>query len=269
MKNLILILLLTNLLFSDTLSFGAISTVDKSVMEKKLTPLMEYISKIISKDLKFKTGFDYTDTIEQFKNGHYDLGFIGPSPFIIASHDTKNQLQIIVGLNNKCHGNFHSVIVVRKDSDIKTLSDLEGKSFAFGSPKSTLSYFMPMNLLQKNNIDKKLSHYDFLGKHDKVAKYIIMGKYDAGGIKASVAKKYSKYLKVIKRTIHVPDFVIVASSKIPKKTVEKLKKALLKPEAQKLAQFIKPSATGFRLRKYSDYEELKEIMIKVNPNSLK
>jgi len=269
MKNLILIVLFTTLLLSDTLSFGAISTVDKSVMEKKLTPIMKYISKTISKDLKFKTGFDYPDTIEQFKNGNYDLGFIGPSPFIIASHDTKNKLQIIVGLNNKCHGNFHSVIVVRKDSNIKTLEDLKGKSFAFGSPKSTLSYFMPMNLLQKNHIDKKLSHYDFLGKHDKVAKYIIMGKYDAGGIKASVANKYSKYLKVIKKTIHVPDFVIVASSKIPKETVEKLKKALLKPEAQKLAKFIKPSATGFRLRKYSDYKELKEIMLKVNPNSLK
>jgi len=269
MKNLILIILFSTILLSETLSFGAISTVDKSIMEKKLTPLMNYISKVISKDLQFETGFDYTDTIEQFKNGHYDLGFIGPSPFIIASHNTKNKLQIIVGLNNKCHGNFHSVIVVRKNSTIKTLSDLEGKLFAFGSPKSTLSYFMPMDLLRKNNIDKKLLHYDFLGKHDKVAKYIIMGKYDAGGIKASVAKKYAKYLKVIKKTIHVPDFVIVASSKIPKQTIKKIQLALLKPEAQRLAKFIKPSATGFRLRKYSDYEELKKIMIKVNPNSLK
>lgn len=253
---------------SDTLTFGAISTVNKTVMEKKLTPLINYISKTISKDLKFETGFDYADTIEQFKNATYDLGFIGPSPFVIATHNSKSQLKIIAGLNNKYDGQFHSVIVVRKDSNIRKLSDLKGKSFAFGSPKSTLSFFMPMNLLQKNNIDKKLLKYDFLGKHDRVAKYVIMGKYDAGGIKASVAKKYSKYLKIIEKTEYIPDFIIVASSKISDNLIKKIQIALLKPEALKIAQSIKPSATGFRIRKYKDYDKLKKIMLSVDPDSL-
>jgi phosphonate transport system substrate-binding protein len=250
--------------FADTLSFGAISTVDSTIMQKKLNPLIQYISKTISKEMKFETGFDYADTIEQFKNGHYDFGFIGPSPFVITSKNTKNKLKIIVGLNNKCHGKFHSVIVVRKDSSIAKLEDLKGKTFAFGSPQSTLSYFMPMNLLQKNSIVKYLARYDFLGKHDKVAKYIIMGKYDAGAIKSSIAKKYSKYIRVIAKTKDVPDFVVVASAKTPDMVVQKIRKALLKPEAQKLAKYIKPSATGFRLRKYSDYHELEQIMQEVN-----
>ncbi|MEA1956485.1 MAG: phosphate/phosphite/phosphonate ABC transporter substrate-binding protein [Campylobacterota bacterium] len=254
---------------SDSLSFGAISTVNKTVMEKKLTPLIKYISNTISKDLKFKTGFDYADTIEQFRNSNYDLGFIGPSPFIIATHNIKGKLKIIAGLNNKHYGQFRSVIIVRKDSKIEKLSDLKGKSFAFGSPQSTLSYYMPMNILQKNNIDKELIKYDFLGKHDRIAKYIIMGKYDAGGIKASVAKKYSKYLKIIYMSELVPDFIIVASAKMPDNIIKKIQKALLKPEASKIAQSIKPSATGFRLREYKDYDHLKKIMIEINPNALK
>jgi len=269
MKILITTLIISCSIFAETLSFGAISTVDKVIMEKKLKPLMQCISKVISKDLVFKTGFDYSDTIEKFKNGTYDLGFIGPSPFVIATNNTKKKLKIIVGLDNKNNGNFHSVIIVRKDSKITNLSDLEGKSFAFGSPKSTLSYFMPMNLLKKNNIDTKLSHFVFLGKHDKVAKYIIMGKYDAGGIKESVAKKYSKYLKILKRTKNVPDFIIVASYKMPDKLVRKIQTALLKPEAIKIAKSIKSSATGFKVRKCHDYDELKKIMLRVNPNSLK
>jgi len=269
MKTLILSIFLTISLFSETLSFGAISPVDKRIMKNKLTPLIQYISKAISKDLKFETGFDYADTIEQFKDGHYDFGFIGSSPFILASQNTKNKLKIIVGLNNKNNGNFHSAIVVRKDSPITKLSDLKGKTFAFGSPKSTLSYFMPMNLLQKHSLAKYLDRYDFLGKHDTVAKYVIMGKYDAGGIKASIAKKYSDYLRVIECTKDVPDFVIVASAKIPNKMVEKIRKALLEPKAQKLAKYIKSSATGFRPRKYSDYQKLQEIMISVNTYSNK
>lgn len=269
MKTIILILLINLSLFSETLTFGAISTVDKTIMKKKLTPLMQYISKVISKDLKFETGFDYADTIEQFRNGNYDLGFIGPSPYVMATKDITNKIKIIVGLNNSCKGYFHSVIVVKKGSDIKTLNDLKGKSFAFGSPKSTLSYFMPMNLLQKNHLDTKLSNFVFLGKHDKVAKYVIMGKYDAGGIKASVARKYSKYLRIIEKTKHVPDFLIVARASMPDKIVQKIRKALLKLPAQKLAKFIKPSATGFRERKESDYVELKEIMSRVKHKALK
>ena len=263
MKQILVLILVSITLYSQPLSFGAISTVDKEIMKKKLSPLIQYISKTISKDLKFETGFDYADTIEKFRDGTYDFGFIGPSPYVIATQNLDKHIKIIVGLDNNYHGTFYSVIIVKKGSDIHNLSDLQGKTFAFGSPQSTLSYFMPMHLLQKEGIDKKLSKFVFLGKHDRVAKYVIMGKYDAGAIKPSVAKKYAKYLDVIKKTKHVPDFVIVASATTPDSVVQKVREALLKPEAQKLAKFIKSSATGFRKRTESDYVELKKIMYKV------
>jgi len=268
MKTVILLLVIKSFLIAQTLSFGAISTVDKSVMKKKLSPLIRYISQTISKDLKFETGFDYADTIEKFRDGTYDFGFIGPSPFVIATQKSKNRLKIIAGLNNEHNGDFCGAIIVRKNSMIHNLSDLKGKTFAFGSPKSTLSYFMPMDLLQKNSLDHKISHFVFLGKHDRVAKYVIMGKYDAGSIKESVAKKYSKYVRIIQKTEGVPDFIIVASSKIPDSVVKKIQDALLKPEAIKIAKAIKASATGFRLRTYSDYDALKKVMLKVNANSV-
>jgi len=267
MKIIIITILVQLVLFAQNLSFGAISTVNKKIMEKKLKPIMSYISKTISNDLEFKTGFDYADTIEKFKNGTYDLGFIGPAPFVIAMQNTKKPLKIIVGLNNKSNGNFHSVIIVKKNSVINSLKDLKNRSFAFGSPQSTLSYFMPMNLLQNSNMVDKLSKIVFLGKHDMVAKYVIMGKYDAGGIKTSIAKKYSKYLKIIDKTPEVPDFLIVASANTPDKMVKKIRDALLLPQAQKLAKSIKSSAIGFKERKVSDYDQLKSIMMKVNSSS--
>jgi len=241
-------------------TLGAISTVENAIMQKRLTPLMRCISKVVKKDLKFVTGFDYSGTILHFKRGDYDFGFIGPSPFIFVTKDDKKRLKIIAGLDNKYGGNFHSVIVVRKDSNITKLSDLKGKIFAFGSPKSTLSYFLPMYELLRRNIVEKLSNYIFLGKHDRVAKYVIMGKCDAGGIKESVAKRYSKYLKIIHKSQPIPDFLVVASSKIPDELVKKIKIALLKKEAIKVAKAIKPSATGFRKRSYEDYQKLAEIM---------
>ncbi len=260
----ILIIFLSNLLlYAQNISFGAISTVQNSIMQKKLTPLMDYISATIKKDIKFKTGIDYIDTIEKFQKGEYDLGYIGPAPYILATQKNKNALKIIVGLNNKNNGNFHSVIVVRKNSPINSMDDLKNKTFAFGSPKSTLSFFIPMDMLKKQKIEEELKEYVFLDKHDKVAKFVIMGKYDAGGIKESVAKKYSKYLKIIATSQDIPDFLIVANEKFPDELVEKIKKALLQPNLQNVVKSIKPSATGFRERKREDYLKLKEIIDKI------
>ncbi len=254
---------------SQTLKFGAISTVDKSIMKQKLTPLINYISSVISKDIVFQTGIDYADTISKFEDGTYDFGFIGPSPFILATDKNKNSLKIIVGLNNMDNGYFHSVIVVRKDSTIKEMSDLKDTTFAFGSHKSTLSYYIPRYMLQKNKIYHQLKDFVFLGKHDKVAKYVIMGKYEAGAIKESVAKKYLKYLRIIKTSSSVPDFIVVAGKKISEAEINKIRDALLKPEAQKIAQSIKPSSTGFRIRKCSDYTNLKKIMFEIDNRSAK
>ena len=257
---LLTILLTATFLMAKEATFGAISTVNEAVMKKRLTPLIRYISKVVKKDLKFATGFDYSDTIWHFKRGDYDFGFIAPSSFILATKDDKKRLKIIAGLNNKEGGYFHSVVVVRKDSNITKLSDLEGKTFAFGSPKSTLAYFLPMYELQINHIVEKLSNYLLLGKHDRVAKYVIMGKYDAGAIKESVAKRYSKYLKIIHKSQPIPDFLVVASSNIPDELVKKIQIALLKKDSVKAAKAIKSSATGFRKRSYKDYQKLTEIM---------
>ena len=259
-----LIVLTSNLLASQYLIFGAISTVEPHLMELKLTPLMKEIEKVTGKKVKFQTGYDYTDTINKFANGTFDIGYIGPIPYIKTQDINPHALEILAGIKNSKKSPFRSVIISKKGSKFKKLEDLKNTSFAFGSPKSTLSYYVPKHMLVTSGTLKDIKEYHFLGRHDKVAQYVIMGKFAAGAIKQSIANKYSKYLQIIATSNAMPGFTIVANKKLDKKLRIKIKKLLLNLKNIDALKKIKKSAIGFEKRKDSDYDELRLIMREVD-----
>ncbi|WP_294965579.1 phosphate/phosphite/phosphonate ABC transporter substrate-binding protein, partial [Sulfurimonas sp.] len=260
----IFIILALNLGASEKLIFGAISTIEPKLMKEKLLPIIKYLEESTGREIEFQTGYNYVDTINKFANGTFDFGYIGPSPYIKTKIINKDAINIILGLKNSNNNPFKSVLTSKKDSSIEGLKDIKNHSFAFGSPESTLSYFVPMDMLIRANVIKKIKKYDFLGRHDKVAQYVIMGRYDAGAVKQSIAQKYSKYLQVIAKSNSLPDFLIVSGSSLDKKLVKKIKNALLNLKDKKILGSLKKSAIGFEERKNSDYDELRGIMKRVN-----
>lgn len=63
--------------------------------------------------------------IEAFLAGELDLGFIGPGPAINGYTKSKGELVIIAGSTDG-----GAILVSKKDSDIKTVKDLDGKRIA-------------------------------------------------------------------------------------------------------------------------------------------
>ncbi|MEA3331177.1 MAG: phosphate/phosphite/phosphonate ABC transporter substrate-binding protein [Campylobacterota bacterium] len=259
-----LIIVISQLTASQNLVFGAISTVEPKLMKAKLTPLIKEIEKVTGANIEFQTGYDYTDTISKFADGSFDIGLIGPAPYIRVKNIDPNALKIIASIKNSEKSPFRSVIISKKGSKFLKHSDLKDQNFAFGSPESTLSYYVPKSMLIDSKTLKELRYYDLLGRHDRVAQYVIMGKYSAGAVKQSVANKYSKYLQVIATSEAMPGFMIVANSKLDKNLVLKIKKMLLNLEDIKIIQNIKKSAVGFQEREDSDYDKLRDIMDSVD-----
>jgi len=255
-----LILLISHLLASDKLIFGAISTVEPKLMEKKLTPLMKKIQKTTGKKVVFQTGYDYTDTINKFTDGTFDIGYIGPVPYVKAQNINPNALVILAGIKNSKNSPFRSVIFSKKGSKYLSYKDLKNTSFAFGSPNSTLSYYIPRYMLNQSGTMKEIKKYHFLGRHDRVAQYVIIGKFAAGAIKQSIANKYAKYIQVIDTSEAINGFMIVANKKLDKKTRLKIKKMLLNLRDISVLRKIKKTAIGFEKREDKDYDKLRKIM---------
>ena len=259
----IAILFITQLISSDKLVFGAISTIEPDLMKKKLSPVIKYLENKTGKKIEFQTGYNYNDTINKFADGTFDIGLIGPAPYVKTKIINPNSIKIVAGLKNAPNKPFQSVIISKKGSSISKLSDINNHKFAFGSPQSTLSYYVPMDMLINANVIKNVKRYDFLGRHDKVAQYVIMGKYDLGAVKKSVANKYSKYIQIVAKSKPLPDFMIVANQTIDEEIVNKIKDALLNLKDPKILGLLKKSVIGFENRKDSDYDNLREIMLNV------
>ena len=248
------------------LVFGAIAVGKVSKTKKSLQPLFDYLKTKTGYTFKFKTGKDYADTIAKFQSGAFDLGFIGPSPYVIASSgDQSTSLQIMAGLETNHKPYFQAVIIAKKSNDtINTLKDLKGKSFGFGSRQSTLSCYMPCKMLLDAGVFDSLSGYEFLGKHDKVARNVAMGGIDAGGIKEAVANKNLDKIKIIAKSEPVYDFLFVAHKTMPKAQFEKIKTALIELKDPAALTSIKKGVTGIIPTKDSNYDPLRKVMAAVD-----
>lgn len=242
------------------INFGTLSIIDPSVLAQKMTPVRVYLSKCLHDDVFLELGRDYKETMDKLVTGDLDIGFIGPAPYVKIRDD----VDIVATLVS--HGNpfFYSVIVVRKDSEITTLSELAGKKFAFGSPCSTLSFYVPAHILHTHNMLSKLDDYNFLGKHDRVAKNVILGKYDAGGIKESVYLQYQSYLKILYKSDPFYDFAVVVRKKFDPSLKNRLETSLLNLKDPFVLGAFKPGATGFIKGQKSDYEDIARIIEEID-----
>jgi len=256
----IALLITANLFASQKLIFGAISTIEPELMKEHLSPIMKYIENATGKKVVFKTGYNYDNTIEKFANQEFDIGYIGPAPYVKAKKINPNAINILAKVKNSKKQPFQSVIISKRGSSISNLEDINNHSFAFGSPSSTLSYYVPMDILIRSNTIDKIKKYNFLGRHDKVAQYVIMGRYDVGAVKNSIAQKYSKYIQVIKRSEPLSDFVMVSSSSLDPELSKKIKNALLTLKDKKVLKSLKKSAIGFEMANDSDYDSLRTII---------
>ena len=103
-------LIVSGLIAKEGYDFGVISTVSPTEDAKKLAPLLSYLSQEVGQKVSFKTGKNYADTIDKFSSGEFEIGFIGPGPYIIATKKEKN-LEILAGVQTKGKPFFHAAML--------------------------------------------------------------------------------------------------------------------------------------------------------------
>jgi phosphonate transport system substrate-binding protein len=131
---------------------------------------------------------------------------------------------------------FHSKFITRAGSAVKSLADLKGKTFAFGSESSTSGHLMPRYFLLQAGLDpnRDFSRYAFSGAHDATAKWVEQGKVDAGALNESVWKKLVDEKKVDTSKVEVfyttppyHDYNWTVRGDLDRELVQKIKAAFL------------------------------------------
>jgi phosphonate transport system substrate-binding protein len=132
-------------------------------------------------------------------------------------------------LNAGGKSTYQCYIIVRKDSPVRTIADLKGKSMAFGASRSTTGSLIPNYMLFSEGVTADhLKTTKYFRNHEEVAKAVLKGIFDAGAVKDVVAWKYrSQGLRAIAMSEELPNAPIAAGPSLPKDAEAALTKALL------------------------------------------
>ena len=126
---------------------------------------------------------DYAAVIEALRNSTADLAFVHPAGYVLANREAK----AMIVAKNLWHGktSFTARFYVRKDSGLKTLEDLRGKTIAFVDPASSSGYIYPMVMLIQRGLVKNrdpktfFREVVFAGSHDASMRALLNGHVDA------------------------------------------------------------------------------------------
>ena len=133
---------------------------------------------------------DYDSMIDDFVEGKIDLAWNGPLGYVKIQSRLDQPCQVIAMRDVDI--NFTTCFITQPDSDIITVEDLKGRSFAFGNRSSEQAGLLPYYFLKEVGIDprKDLALSTFFedrkpgtltGERDVIER-VRSGEYDAGSV---------------------------------------------------------------------------------------
>jgi phosphonate transport system substrate-binding protein len=208
--------------------FGVIPRDNPRIMYEKYQPLLDYLSEKTPYTYELVLKKTYEETVNALGSGETDVALLGPLTYLEA-RAKYGAISILKSKGADGTTSYKSVIIRKKDSPVRSLSELKGKSVAFASSKSTSGNLIPRYLLANSGIHlNDLSEYTNFDYHDSVVKAILKGQYTAGAVRDSVAKKYMKLgITVIAESEAIPTGPLVVGPGTPYAVTENIKKALL------------------------------------------
>ncbi|MCX7823483.1 MAG: phosphate/phosphite/phosphonate ABC transporter substrate-binding protein [Syntrophobacterales bacterium] len=252
-------------LWSETreLSFG-VTYVDEPVSTfKRWEPLGAYFSKILNANVK-TVPLDFSATIQWIEAAKVQLILTNPLAFLVTRD--KAQLVPIGVIVQKIKGNgdkYGGVIIVRSDSNIKSLQDIGGKTIGIASRFSLGGGIGGLALLEQEGVKIEQVTLRELKTQDNVVFSVLNKTADVGIVRTGIIEKLSSENKINRNDLRVirkvednfpfvhstplwPEWILsLRSSDFTQQEIEQLKKSILHldPSSEVL---MKTGLAGFK-----------------------
>ncbi|MCF7913022.1 MAG: phosphate/phosphite/phosphonate ABC transporter substrate-binding protein [Candidatus Cloacimonetes bacterium] len=138
--------------------------------------IAEGLEKLTGYKFKIAVPTNYAAVIEAMGTNQADIGWLPTFAYILANQ----KYQAHVALTTVRNGleKYRGQLVVRADSGIESLQDINGKIVAYTDASSTSGYIYPSALLKMNGI--KADKYYFAGGHPQAILAVYQGSADVG-----------------------------------------------------------------------------------------
>ncbi|MDC0686256.1 putative selenate ABC transporter substrate-binding protein [Mitsuaria sp. RG] len=218
---------------ADVLRVSAIPDEAPTELLRKFKPLGEYLEQQLGMKVQFVPVADYPAVVESLASDRLDLAWLGGFTFVqVHLKDPKATPLVQREQDAKFTSKF-----ITANPDVKSLKDLKGKTFAFGSISSTSGSLMPRYFMLKEDNIKPESYFSrvaYSGAHDATVTWVQAGKVDAGVLNASVWQKLvdagkvdTSKVKVFATTPEYFDYNWTVRGNMDPALKEKIKQAFL------------------------------------------
>lgn len=185
-------------------------------------PVITYLEEVTGE--KFRLSI--SGSIPKFENelafGHDDFSYMNPYHYI-EFHASQGYQAIARAKDRKLKG----IIIVHKDSSLRELAELNGKTMVFPAPAAFAATLLPREALQQKNISYE---HAFAGSHDAVYLNVVRGRYSAGGgiIRTlnNMPKSIRENLKILWQSESYTSHAIAAHPAVPAELVIAVQQAL-------------------------------------------
>jgi len=215
------------------LKFGFTPVLGQAAERAEFEPLTAYLSDAIGQKVVLYVAKNYGDLRTQMEAGEVDIGSFSPFAYVDAVRGGK--IRIIAQSVIDGSATYRGIIVAKRDSGLKSITDLQGKRFAFVDPKSASGYVYPRAMLVEKGInpDTFFKETIFAGDHNKVIAAVLDGRVDAGatydtalGV-AKAAGVPSDNLTIIASTDPIPHDAIAVRIGLDETLAKRIQTALV------------------------------------------
>jgi phosphonate transport system substrate-binding protein len=179
------------------LVIGMISYGEEQQVQERFVRFREYLGKKTRAVIQLEPAFNENLAIERIQRGAWSLVFAPPGLAAFAS--ANYQYSPIFPLENQDYP--RAIFVVREDSPLRTLKDLQGKTVALGQKGSATGYYFPLRNLSGFTLGEIL----FAPTPKTVLELVAEGKAAAGALSSQEYNLYRTKLSAAKFRILFTD----------------------------------------------------------------
>ncbi len=247
----------TSRISTQKLTIGVVGYGNEARSVDKYEPLQRYLAKQTNSIVELEPAYNELQALEQIQRQRWSLVFAPPG--IAASAINEEQYLPLFPLEG-FGSRERSLLVVRKDSQIKDLVDLSNKKVALGQPGSATGYYLPLYDLY----GLTLAQVIFSPTPRQVLRLLEEGKVDAGALSEAEFQtfryQFLTNFRILQKSRSIPSGLVILSPTIERNQQENISNSMRNAPASIV------SDAGYVVdAQIPEYEEFIKLVEKVKP----
>lgn len=215
-------------------------TVEPELLKKEIEPLRRYLEHTTGRPIPIQITKSYGESSRKLIDGEVAFAVLPPLMYVRTKERNAQVDPIAIKLFDGAEQS-DGLLLVRGDSKVRTLEDLEGGTFCFTDKNSTTGHFLPRAFLRRQgyDINEFVGEIHWSGDHISGLRDLVAGKCDAAATYSGAFISADKLgipvgrLRQIAITGNIPQDAVVAGPAVKPSDKEAMKNALLAFDSKK------------------------------------